>query len=240
VLTEHADRALVPYVIEPDEIYIPVRPVRVEPAALDSARARKAVSYVEIEVERIKIRSRSRKRGTKIAAGVVALVVLMVATAGTLMSAPRVTAPALPAPPAMLAALPTGPLTALDTKELTVVDGVSGITTDPLFPSAAQFSRVMLVRGQGRTSMALEMTAEPSRATFRALSPTVLEIEAGPTIGPVNPGWFVSSALPLLNQVSIRKLTRDHHDYVQARVRLNAAGSADVRVVGRVVYVDFK
>ena len=227
----HTGTALVPYVIEPDEICAPLRPAHEAPA--------KVVPYV-IEVERIKIRSGPRRRAWRVAAGVVALVVLVVATAATLMSAPRVATPALPGPPSILTALPSEPSAPLETKELPVVVGFNGLTTttDSLFAGPAQFSRAMLVRTDGRMSMAFEMTAEPGKATFQTVSPTVLEIEAGPTIGPIRPAAFVSSALPLLNQLSIRKIFRDHREYLQARVMLNAAGGADVRVVGRVVYVD--
>src|SRR5438874_1675403 len=151
---------LIPYVIEPDEIYIPMRPVRVEPVHVGT-------------YERVRLRTASPVRRGRIAAGVVVLVVLIVATAETLMSAPRVTVPALPAPPAMLVALPSEPPAPLDTKELPLVEGLSGITTDSLFGSPAQFSRAMLVRTQGRTSMALEMTAEPGKATLQTVSPTV-------------------------------------------------------------------
>src|SRR5437773_6423772 len=79
---------VVPYVIEPDEIYIPMRPVRVEPVHVGT-------------YERLRLRTAWRVRRGRIAAGVVALVVLIVATAETLMSAPRVTVPALPEPPAI-------------------------------------------------------------------------------------------------------------------------------------------
>ena len=230
---EDGASALVPYVIEPDEIYIPVPAVCREPAALDSARARNAVPYVRIR--------RSRKRVRKIAGGVVALLSLIVAvaTTATVLSARPLLSPSLPVAPATFDAAHLAPVAALEPKELPVVGGLSGLTMDALFSSSAGLSRVELVRADGRTSLALEMTGEPSRAALRTLSPTAFDVEVGPIVGDVRPELFVAATIPALRQVSIRKLTSGHRDYVQARVMLNAPGGADVRVVGRVVYVDF-
>jgi hypothetical protein len=200
-------------VLEPDAVYVPLR--------LESGR-------------RPALPGRIRKA----ALAMLAASVLMTVASGTWASAERAAMPVLPAPPAVLGAAGGVPATPLHTTELRVVDSLSGLTTNPGFGSPAQFVRVMLLRTEDRMSLALEMSAEPASAALRALSPTAFELEVGPVIGPIRAAGFAASDVPLINRVSVREITAGDRSYVRTRIMLNAPGRGDVRVVGRLVYVD--
>lgn len=107
--------------------------------------------------------------------------------------------------------------------------------------SEARLVRVVLLRTDDRISLALEMTAEPQKAVLRALSATVLEVEAGPVVGPVREMQLEPSAsVPVIRYVSLRQHNGANRAlFVRARVMLRAPGRGNIRVVGRVVYVDF-
>jgi hypothetical protein len=167
----------------------------------------------------------------------IAVVAVMIAL-GTRMSAVPVSVPMLPGRPAALGMMQAVPPAPLHTQELRVVDSLSAVTPDSMFASPAGLSRVVLVRAEDRTSLALEMTAEPAKAVLRSLSPTALELEVGPVSGAIRAGAFVASDMPLIKQITVREASAAHHSYVRTRLMLNAAGRGDVRIVGRVVYVD--
>ena len=85
------------------------------------------------------------------------------------------------------------------------------------------------------------MTAEPQKAALRTVSDRVLELHVGPVSGPVGREALAPpSSIPILKQVSIREYnspgSRDR--FLRARVLLREPGRGDVRVVGRVVYID--
>jgi len=104
----------------------------------------------------------------------------------------------------------------------------------------ARLTRVVLLRSGDRMSLALELTAEPQKAVLRTLSARVLEVEAGPLAGPVREVELApSSGVPLVRHVSIRGYTMGTRTtFVRARILLHEPGLANMRVVGRVVYID--
>jgi hypothetical protein len=118
---------------------------------------------------------------------------------------------------------------------------LAGVTSVGAQTAEARLARVRLLRTGDRMSLALEMTAEPRKAALRALSARVLEVEAGPVEGPIRTEELVPpSGVPFIKQVSIRGfIGANGAVFVRARVTLHGPASGNVRVVGRVVYVDF-
>jgi type II secretory pathway predicted ATPase ExeA len=105
----------------------------------------------------------------------------------------------------------------------------------------ARLLRVVTLHSADRVSLALEMTAEPKRATLRALSDRVLELDAGPVTGSIREEELApASDIAVIKQVSLRKYSSgDQSVFVRARVRLQGSGRGDLRVAGRTIYVDF-
>ena len=97
-----------------------------------------------------------------------------------------------------------------------------------------------LLRKGDLVSVALELSAEPRRAVLHTVSDRILELEMGPVVGPVRAEQLApASEVPLVSQLSIRGQTDPRSDvFVRARVVLRTPGRGDVRVAGRVVYVD--
>jgi len=105
----------------------------------------------------------------------------------------------------------------------------------------ARAVRVTLLRSGDRMTLAIEMTAEPQKAVLRKLSPTVLEVETGPVAAPVRGLQLAPSAagVPAITHVSIREYrARNRPSFVRARMTLGQPARGNIRVVGRVVYVD--
>jgi hypothetical protein len=176
-------------------------------------------------------------RGRLALAAAAALAVLAAASTSLFSASARV--PALPKSPAWPATAALPAAAAPETlQELRVVNDLRGVAADPVFASAADFSDAVVLRRGGRSSLALQMTAEPSKATLRALSPTVLEVEVGPLSRPVKAGAFTASAWPLVNQVSFREAEKANRNFLRSRIILNAPGRGDIRIAGRIVYVD--
>ena len=73
------------------------------------------------------------------------------------------------------------------------------------------------------------------------LSPTVLEIEAGPVLGPVQALELAPSPeVPLVQHVSVREYrVRNRPAFLRARILLSAPAQGNIRVAGRFLYVDF-
>lgn len=101
---------------------------------------------------------------------------------------------------------------------------------------------VALLRKGDLVSLALELSAEPRRAVLHTVSDRVLELEMGPVVGPVRAEQLApASVVPLVSQLSIRQQRAPGSGvFVRARVMLRAPGRGDVRVAGRVVYVDLQ
>jgi hypothetical protein len=74
------------------------------------------------------------------------------------------------------------------------------------------------------------------------VSDRVFELELGPVVGPVRTEELTpASEVPLVSQLSIREQrTPTNEIFLRARVMLRTPGRADVRVAGRVVYVDIQ
>jgi general secretion pathway protein A len=109
-------------------------------------------------------------------------------------------------------------------------------------PGDARLLGVALLRQANVVSFALEMSGEPRKAMLHPVSDRVFELEVGPVSGPVRAEELTpASEVPLVSQLSIREQrTPTDEIFVRARVTLRSAGRADVRVAGRVVYVDIQ
>jgi len=151
-----------------------------------------------------------------------------------------------PAPPAFAAVVSPGapPASVAPIDVFDTLDVWSG----PVVPPAAvvpapdvRLLRVALVRDADRVSLAIEMTAEPHRAVLRALSGNVLELEVGPVAGPVRREELTpraSDASPISRIAIAEHGAAGGEVFIRARLVLAASGRGDVRVAGRVVYVD--
>ena len=130
---------------------------------------------------------------------------------------------------------------------------VTGAVAREANASDPRVVRVVLLRTDERITLALEMTEEPQKAVLRTLSATVAEVEVGPLMGPVRVGDLApQSNVPVIRSVSIREYSAAHGTpsrgrdgsvagrdvFVRARVTLSGPGRGNVRIVGRVVYVD--
>ena len=116
---------------------------------------------------------------------------------------------------------------------------LSGVIPDA-HAADARVVRAVVLRSGDRVSLAIEMTAEPQKAVLRMLSASVLEVEAGPVAAPVRDMELgPSDAVPMLEHVSIREYrVRNRPSFVRARLTLQQPGHGNIRIVGRVVYVD--
>jgi type II secretory pathway predicted ATPase ExeA len=109
-------------------------------------------------------------------------------------------------------------------------------------PGDSRLLGVALLRRANVVSFALEMSREPRRAMLHPISDRVFELEVGPVVGPVRTEELTpASEVPLVSQLSIREQrTPTDELFARARVTLRTPGRADVRVAGRVVYVDIR
>ena len=116
-----------------------------------------------------------------------------------------------------------------------------GMTTVEAQSAEGRLVRAQLLRTGDRMSLAFEMTAEPQKAALLPLSASALEVEVGPVTGPVRAETLVPpSDASFIKQVSIRGLTvANGAIVVRARLTLHGPARGNVRVVGRVVYIDF-
>ena len=182
---------------------------------------------------------------------------LLVAVAATALATAGVSAwqrtvsaaPAFPSSPTLFTAAQgssrwDNPGTTAATAVLPLVDSVDVFFEAAATPGAAAADagsvHAAFLRGAG-PSLVIDMTAEPRKAVIRMLSPTVLEIEAGPVLGPVKAVELAPSPeVPLVQHVSVREYrVRNRPALLRARILLNEPGQADIRVAGRFLYVDF-
>lgn len=91
-----------------------------------------------------------------------------------------------------------------------------------------------------RVSVAFALSGEPQKAAIRVLSDRVIELETGPVAG------FVAQEVlapppgaPIVREVSVRGHTAANGEvFARARVIFHEPAMGNVRIVGRVVYVD--
>jgi hypothetical protein len=127
---------------------------------------------------------------------------------------------------------------------LAVVLSIAGLfaplTAQEVQAADPRLVRVVLLRVADRISLALEMTGEPQKAALRVLSARAVELEAGPVSGLFREEQLApDSNVAFVRQVSIQKYTTSNRAaFVRARVTFDAPGAGNVRVVGRIVYVD--
>jgi hypothetical protein len=109
----------------------------------------------------------------------------------------------------------------------------------PAFAANARLERVVLLPSPDRSSVVVELTAEPSHVSTRRISESVLEVEAGPGIDAAPAQILKAPAnVRFIDSVSIRVLSTDAGSMVRARITLTASARAVVRSAGRRVYVD--
>lgn len=101
-------------------------------------------------------------------------------------------------------------------------------------------AHIALLRNGERMTLAIEMKAEPQKAVLRRLSARVLEIETGPVATGVRRLELEpSGGASAITHVSVREYrVRNRPAFVRARLTLGQPGHANVRIVGRIVYVD--
>ena len=191
--------------------------------------------------------SASRRRMSRAATAIVAIAAASIGLVRWQRAAS--TAPVFPSAPALFAAPQAssrwgGATTAVATAVLPLVDGVDVFLEAPAAPDAAAADaggvRAALLRGE-IPSLAIDMLAEPRKAVLRVLSPTLLEVEAGPVLGPVRDIELVPSPeVSLVQHVSVREYrVHNRPGFVRARILLKEAGQGNIRVAGRFLYVDF-
>jgi general secretion pathway protein A len=182
------------------------------------------------------------------AAAVAAIVAVCVcgAGAGAWQAGTEVSRPGLPPPPAAFTAAAVSNARP-ESARIEVFDRIEiwngALSEEPRSAQEVGDARLLgvaLLRKQGMVSFALDMSVEPRRATLHPLSDRLFELAVGPVDGPVRAEELTpASEVPLVSQLSIREQrTPTNEVFVRARVMLRAPGRADVRVAGRVVYVD--
>ena len=100
--------------------------------------------------------------------------------------------------------------------------------------------KVVALPGGERLSLAFALSAEPQKAALRVLSDRTVELEVGPASEVVPDAVLApASALSMLRQVAMHQATAANGArFVRARMTFHEPAVGNVRVVGRVVYVD--
>ena len=191
--------------------------------------------------------SASRRRMSRAATAIVAIAA---ASIGLVMwQRTSSAAPAFPSAPSLFGAAPAssrwgGATTTAATAVLPLADSVdvfleTAATSDAAAADAGGV-RAAFLRGEV-PSLAIDMMAEPRKAVLRMLSPTLLEIEAGPVLGPVRALELVPPPeVSLVQHVSVREYrVRNRPGFVRARILLNEPGQGNIRIAGRFLLVDF-
>jgi hypothetical protein len=193
---------------------------------------------------------RQRAIASHLAIGAAAAIVCVTAGFAAGIGLTRVPAPQMPAAPAALASIGAWLAAARPPRaqELTVSlaasPGVEAAGVQAGWVGNSDMSdrdvRVRLLQTDGVTTVAIDMKTEPRMAMLRAVSARAFDLELGPVSGPVRPQELeAGEGTRFINQISLRGYTTGDSTVVRARVRLDAPGVGNVRVVGRTVYVDF-
>ena len=207
---------------------------------------------VRAAARRLAGRASAAARGRALVRAVAAVAALAVAAAGAGAGAWQAggaqSSPRLPPPPPAFAAAAwsgrpgeVGRIEVFD--RLEIWNGSLSVDPKGEAPSAdPRLLGVALLRKGDLVSLALELSAEPRRAVLHTVSDRMLELEMGPVAGPVRAEQLApASEVPLVSQLSIREQRAPGIGiFVRARVMLRAPGRGDVRVAGRVVYVDLQ
>jgi hypothetical protein len=103
----------------------------------------------------------------------------------------------------------------------------------------ARLQHVSLLTARDRVSLVFELTGEPEDVSTRRVSAAVLELDAGPVVGPARPTSFMAPpGVRFVMGVSIQGAGRAA-GRLKARITLVERARSAVRVLGRRVYVDF-
>ena len=103
----------------------------------------------------------------------------------------------------------------------------------------ARLQHVSLLTARDRVSLVFELTGEPEEVSTRRVSAAVLELDAGPVLGPARPTSFMAPpGVRFVMGVSIQGAGRAP-GRLKARITLLERARSSVRVLGRRVYVDF-
>ena len=102
-----------------------------------------------------------------------------------------------------------------------------------------RLERVLLLPSPDRSSVVLELTAEPRQVSTRRISESIFEVDAGPGVDTVTPQLLKAPAtVRFIESVSVRVLPTPLGSVVRARITMTSAAQAVVRAAGRRVYVD--
>ncbi len=113
------------------------------------------------------------------------------------------------------------------------------VQSAPVEAADTRFQHVSLLAAQDRVSLVFELTGEPQDVATRRVSAAVLELDAGPVVGPARPTSFMAPpGVRFVMGVSIHSGS-DTGNRLKARITLLERARSAVRVLGRRVYVDF-
>ncbi|MBI3048367.1 MAG: hypothetical protein HYY76_08635 [Acidobacteria bacterium] len=193
-------------------------------------------------------RSVGRRAGAALAAAAMAAFAIGAAGTSAWQAREGARRPPLPGAPPVFASAAARLAAPLDVTPMEVFDRLEiwngPVTADPAAagPIEVRLLRMVLLRRAAGVSLALELTAEPRKAALHTVSDRVLDLEVGPVAGPIRTEQFApSSEASLISRVSIREYRALPGDgCVRVRVMLREPGRGDVRVAGRVVYVDVR
>jgi hypothetical protein len=103
------------------------------------------------------------------------------------------------------------------------------------------FQRVAMVRGGGRVSAVIELTAEPRQIATQTLSGTTVDVDLGPLAAvPKAQELNAPDGARLIDHISIRGVSSpDGASVARVRITLWRPAASRLRISGRRVYVDF-
>src|SRR4051812_22755272 len=126
-------------------------------------------------------------------------------------------------------------------RALVVTGGIIAmlLASVPTAAANTRLERVLLLPSPDRSSVVLELSAEPRQVSTRRISESIVEVDAGPGVENVAPQLLKAPAnVRFVDSVTVRVLTTPEGPVVRARISLTAAAQAVVRSSGRRVYVD--